>query len=106
MTNLTSPSIFVSLSCLNGYFIAPNGSSIGELLLRSNAGGAVAVWASTGETTPDVQETMGTRFYSQLGAGNMTRLGDLVVDAKSVISAGSDVRLSWVLLGDPMLKVH
>jgi hypothetical protein len=106
MTNLTSPSIFVSLSCLNGYFISPNGSSIGELLLRSNVGGAVAVWASTGETTPDVQETMGTRFYSQLGAGNMTRLGDLVVDAKSVISAGSDVRLSWVLLGDPMLKVH
>jgi hypothetical protein len=36
----------------------------------------------------------------------MQRLGDLVLDAKSVVSGGSDVRLSWTLLGDPMLKVH
>jgi hypothetical protein len=49
---------------------------------------------------------MGVRFYNQVGAGQLTRLGDLVVDAKSVLIAGRDVRLSWVLIGDPMLKMR
>lgn len=102
-------SIFTMLTCLNGYFISPNqtasGDSLSETLLTSQKG-AVASWASSGLTTPDVQEVMATRFYQQLGAGNLTRLGDLVKDAKTEISYGRDVRLSWVLLGDPMLKVR
>jgi hypothetical protein len=49
---------------------------------------------------------MGNRFYSQIAAGNITRIGDLVRDAKSVIPANADVRYSWVLLGDPTLKVR
>jgi hypothetical protein len=70
---------------------------MGEVLLKSNNGGAVSVWASTGLTTPDVQEVMATRFYTQMSAGNITRLGDLIKDAKSVINGGRDVRLSWAL---------
>ena len=66
---------------------------------------AVSAWSSSGLTTPDIQEVMATRFYKQIGAGNITRLGDLINDAKTVISGGRDVKLSWVLLGDPMLKM-
>jgi hypothetical protein len=106
ISNAPNRSIFTMLTCLNGYFINPKGVSIAERLLTAPNGGAVSVWASTGLTTNDVQEVMGTRFYSQLGAGNIKRLGDLVLDAKSVIIQGIDVRLSWALLGDPMLKVH
>ena len=98
--------IFTMLTCLNGYFISPSGSSLSEALLFSTNGGAVATWASTGLTTPDVQEGMGQRFYQQIGLGNIPRLGDLVKDAKTAIPGGTDVRLSWVLLGDPMLKVR
>ncbi|MGI8495282.1 MAG: C25 family cysteine peptidase [Pyrinomonadaceae bacterium] len=102
-------SIFTMLTCLNGYFISPYqdtaSQSLSEALLASDKG-AVASWASSGLTTPDVQEVMATRFYQQLGsAGNTMRLGDLVKDAKTEISYGRDVRLSWVLLGDPTLKV-
>lgn len=105
LTNAANLSVFTLLTCLNGYFIQPNSDSMSEVLLKSNNGGAIAVWASTGLTTPDVQEIMAARFYSQITAGNMTRLGDLIKDAKSVVSGGRDVRMSWALLGDPMLKM-
>lgn len=104
LTN-TSTSIFTMLTCLNGYFIQPN-DTLGEVLLKNPNGGAVSAWASTGLTTPDVQEVMALRFYNQVALGNITRLGDLVKDAKSTINFGRDVRLSWVLLGDPTLKVR
>lgn len=107
--NNTNQSIFVMLTCLNGYFINPASESLSELLLRAQNNnlntGAVAVWSSTGLTTPDVQEVMATRFYGQLSNSNMTRIGDLIKDAKSTVVGGRDVRLSWALLGDPMLKV-
>ena len=105
INNSFNLSIFTMLTCLNGYFIVPTSESLGELLLQSDKGGAVSAWASSGLTTPDIQEIMATRFYSQLGSGNMTRLGDLIKDAKTTIPGGRDVRLSWVLLGDPTLKV-
>jgi hypothetical protein len=105
LTNAGNLSVFTMLSCLNGYFIDPEEDSLSELLLKTNNGGAVAAWSSSGLTTPDVQEIMATRFYSQISAGNITRLGDLINDAKTVISGGRDVKLSWTLLGDPMLKM-
>jgi hypothetical protein len=49
---------------------------------------------------------MAVRFYHQIGVGTVQRLGDLILDAKSVLPGNSDVRLSWALLGDPLLKVH
>lgn len=97
-------SIFTMLTCLNGYFIQPT-DSMSEILLKNPNGGAAATWSSTGLTTPDIQEVMATRFYNQIAAGNITRLGDLINDAKTTINFGRDVRLSWVLLGDPALKV-
>jgi len=108
LSNGNNLSVFTLLTCLNGYFVQPaiGFESLAEVLLKAQNGGAAAVWASTGETTPDIQEIMATRFYQQLALGNIKRLGDLVNDAKTVVNAGRDVRLSWVLLGDPMLKVR
>lgn len=105
LTNANYPSLMVSLSCLNGYFMTTF-DSFAEAMTNAGNGGAVMVWASTGETTPDVQEIMGTRFYTKLGDGSIPRIGDLINDAKAVVPAGADVRLSWALLGDPMLKVR
>jgi hypothetical protein len=124
LTNTAAPSIFVSLSCLNAFFTEPrlSDTSLGELLLSltsgaltvnngsNTAGGAVAVWASTGETTPDVQQIMGVQFYKQVNLGTLPgkadpRLGDFIIDAKAAITFGQDVRYSWALLGDPMLKL-
>jgi len=105
LTNINGLSIYTMLTCLNGYF-AGNNVSMAEALLNSTSGGAVASWASSASTTPDVQEVMGRRFYNQIGVGTITRLGDLIIDAKTVVPGGRAVRDSWVLLGDPMLKVR
>ena len=106
INNVGHESIFLTLTCLNGYFLLPDADSLSEVLLNATNGGAVVVWSSTGETTPDVQEEMGQRFYSQLGtSATMHRMGDFMLDAKSVIPGGPDVRLSFTLLGDPMLKI-
>lgn len=106
LTNATNQSIFTMLTCLNGYFINPNADCLAEKLLKAQNGGAVAAWASSGKTTPDIQMVMGNRFFSQLAAGNITRMGDLIRDAKTMIPGGTDVRYSWVLIGDPMLKIR
>ncbi|HMQ03469.1 MAG TPA: C25 family cysteine peptidase [Pyrinomonadaceae bacterium] len=106
LTNASNQSLFTMLTCLNGYFLHPVNKSLAENLVDSTTGGAVASWASTGETTPDIQEVMATRFFQRLGQGQIQRLGDLVNDAKTVIPGGTDVRLSWALLGDPVLKVR
>ncbi len=105
---VNSPSIFTMLTCYNGHFIRPEAfaDSLSERLLNSTVGGSVVSWASTTATTPDVQQVMAERFYSQLAIGNLTRIGDLIRDAKQVIPNNSDVRNSWVLLGDPMLKTR
>jgi len=106
LTNTTNQSLFIMLTCLNGYFLRPINDSLSEGLLKSDSGGAVATWASTGLTTPDIQLIMGQRFYRQLSDGQIPRMGDLIKDAKNVLPPNADVRLSWVLLGDPMLKVR
>jgi hypothetical protein len=106
LTNGNNLSIFTMLTCLNGYFISPTSESLSEALMKAPSGGTAAVWTSTGKTTPDVQEVMALRFYGQITAGNMTRIGDLIRDAKTVVIGGRDVRLSWVLLGDPTLKIR
>lgn len=106
LTNANNQSIFTMLTCLNGYFLHANFVSLAENLVNSTNGGAVAAWASTGETTPDVQEIMATRFFIRISGGSIERLGDLINDAKTTIPSGVDVRLSWALIGDPMLKVR
>lgn len=106
LSNIDNLSVFTMLTCLNGYFVDPSGQGLSESLFNSNAGGAVATWSSTGETTPDVQEVLARRFYNQLGSNpSLSRIGNLVMDAKTVIAASRDVRLSWHLLGDPALKL-
>lgn len=106
MMNGTNYSIFTLLTCLNGYFIAPEYDSIAELFLKAPNGGAVAAWASSGKTTPDVQEILARRFYQKISGGTIPRMGDLVRDAKLGVISGRDVRLSWTLLGDPTLKAR
>jgi hypothetical protein len=106
LTNHNTESIATMLTCLNGYFIFPAGNGLAERLLFATNGGAVVTWASTGLTSPDVQEVMARRYFKKTGEGTIPRVGNLVKDAKTVILGGNDVKRSWALLGDPMLKVR
>ncbi|MBK7708999.1 MAG: hypothetical protein IPJ30_25435 [Acidobacteria bacterium] len=106
LTNQNNLTIFTLLTCLNGYFTAPGFDSFAETAIRAPNGGAVVAWASSGKTTPDIQEIMATRFYDKIGGGTIPRVGDLVKDAKQSLVGGRDVRLSWTLFGDPAMRVR
>jgi hypothetical protein len=104
LSNESHLPVFVMMSCLNGYFANTGTDALAESLMKAR-GGAVAVWASSGMTLPDQQATMNQEFYRQLftGPGGPV-LGEAARRAKSVVSE-SDVRRSWILFGDPSMKL-
>lgn len=103
------PAVYTMLTCLNGAFHYLRNESFGEFLTKANNRGAVAAWASTGLTLANIQEPMAVHFYGKIADGDMPRLGDMIRDSKAVLgeeAGGTDVRRSWALIGDPMLKVR
>jgi hypothetical protein len=98
-------SLFVMMTCLNGYFIDPQRPGLAEALLRAPYGGAFAVWASSGLTEPSDQIRANEELFRQLAATSSPRLGDAMVRAKSVIR-DLDVRRTWILFGDPLTRLR
>jgi hypothetical protein len=107
LSNDTLP-LFTLMNCLNGYFADAGQESLGEALLKAERGGAMAVWASSGLTTPNEQAVMNQEFYRQLLSkdtrGITPTLGEAVQRAKAVIG-NLDIRRTWVLLGDPTMRL-
>lgn len=103
LTNRDRLSIFIMMTCLNGYFTDPVVEALAESLLKSS-GGAVAVWASTGMTDPGGQAVMNQEMYRQMFTSGI-RLGDAALGAKSHIK-DYDLRRTWVLFGDPTTRIR
>jgi len=95
--------LFVMMTCLNGYFQDVAFDSLGESLMKDGRGGAVAVWASSGMTTPDGQALIDEEFYRQLSDGRAT-IGEAIRKAKTA-TGDPDIRRTWILLGDPSMRV-
>ena len=104
LTNQNHLSVFVMMTCLNGYSHDPALNSLAKALMKSASGGAVAVWASSGMTMPDQQALMNQEFYRQVFGRHGISLGDAIKSAKAAVS-DSDVRRSWILLGDPTMRL-
>jgi hypothetical protein len=103
LTNVESPSLFVMMTCLNGYFEDAYSDSLAEALVR-NPGGAVAVWASTGMTEPAGQNLVAVEFYRQLFNGSSPLIGDAARAAKARTD-DMDIRRTWILFGDPAMRL-
>ncbi len=97
-------SLFLMLTCLNGYFTDLSQDNLAEALVKAPNGGAPTSWASTGETTANIQETMATRFFHIVGLGTHQRLGDAIRESKQN-APDPDVPRTWALIGDPALKI-
>jgi hypothetical protein len=93
------------MTCLNGYSHDVYVDSLGESALKAPNGGAVAVWASSGFTDSQPQFAMDTEFYRQLFGAQPLRLGEAIRNAKGAIS-DPDVRRTWILLGDPTMRMR
>jgi uncharacterized repeat protein (TIGR01451 family) len=106
LTNGSKLPVVIALNCLNGYFHDVFSESLAEALLKAPNGGAVAVWASSTLTQPDQQALMGRLLYQQLFRTDVNvSLGDAVTRAK-VAATDPDVRKSWILFGDPTMKLR
>jgi hypothetical protein len=102
--NVTQPSLFIMMTCLNGYSHAPELDSLAEALMKAR-GGAVAVWASSGMTEPGGQTTINQQMYRLIFDGGSMTLGEATNKAKATVS-DIDVRRTWVLLGDPTMRLR
>lgn len=103
MTNSQKLAFFVMMTCLNGYFDDPVLDSLAESLLKAN-GGAAAVWASTAQCEPTAQEALNQELYRLLFSGTPITVGEAAARAKQVVADG-DVRRSWILFGDPAMRL-
>ncbi len=106
LSNQNRLPVFITMTCLNGYFHDPLSESLGEALLKAPNGGAVAVWASSGLSLPASQAPMNRELYRALFKSGELRLtmGEAIQRAKASIE-DLDVRKTWIFLGDPTLQM-
>jgi len=112
LSNSERLSVFITMTCLNGYFHDAAVDSLAEALLNADRGGAVAVWAPSGMTGPSSQAVMNQELYRVLfpegsPSDEPPRLGEAIMQAKAAVT-DADVRRTWILLGDPttQLQLH
>ena len=73
--------------------------------MKAERGGAVAAWASSGMRLPMEQSEINRELYRLLfGQGEALRLGEAVMRAKAK-AADRDIRRTWILLGDPAIRI-
>jgi hypothetical protein len=105
LTNGDRLSFFVLMTCLNGYAHDARLDSLAESLLKAKSGGAVAVWASSGMTVPDTQDTVNQELFRAIFGNSSLTLGEATRRAKEGI-ADNDVRQTWILFGDPTTRLR
>ncbi|HJQ27100.1 MAG TPA: C25 family cysteine peptidase, partial [Blastocatellia bacterium] len=98
-------SLFVMMTCLNGYFQDPTDDSLSESLLRAK-GGAVAVWASSGMSEPGTESLMDIEMFRRLldPTSGLT-VGEAALRAKAAVRS-LDARRTFILLGDPATRLR
>jgi len=94
----------VSMTCLNGFFQDPYSESMAETFLKAGRGGAVAVWTSSGLTDPEEQEPLNKKLIQLLFNGEGLTIGEAIMGAKQA-ATDRDVRRTWILFGDPTLRL-
>jgi uncharacterized repeat protein (TIGR01451 family)/fimbrial isopeptide formation D2 family protein len=104
LTNGDKLPFVVVMNCLNGRFNDVYTESLGEALMKNANGGAVGVWASSALTSPDQQHNVNMELYRQIFGGTSTAIGDAILKAKQA-TGDRDVRRTWILFGDPTMRL-
>jgi hypothetical protein len=105
LTNGNKLPVFLMMTCLNGFFDDVYQQSLAATVLESVNGGGVAAWASSGLLDPAPQVQMDLQLWQALLATPSPLLGDAIAKAKASIT-DLDTRRTYILFGDPMLKVR
>ena len=94
----------VAMNCLNGYYHDLFTLSLAEALLKNPNGGAIGVWASSALSGVSGQLAVNLEFNRQVFGPNPPTIGDAILRAKAA-TANGDVRRTWILFGDPTMKL-
>jgi uncharacterized repeat protein (TIGR01451 family) len=97
--------VYLLMDCLNGFFQDVYDTSLSTSLMVAPNGGAVAVWASSGFTNAPPQATMDQALLGEWKVNPSLPIGKAVLAAKIGI-VDVDVRRTWNLFGDPMMKLQ
>jgi hypothetical protein len=104
LTNGARLPVLTAMTCTINRFAVPGVPALGELLVKSGAGGAGAVWGPSGLSAHGDARLLATRFYHATDA----RLGDRLLRAIAEFrTLGGDPTLPplYILLGDPALRL-
>ena len=105
LTNGDRLPLVLMMTCLNGLYQNPVRESLAESLVRSETGGAIAVWTSSGMTSPSPQLDMSRVLFNELFGSESLRLGEAIRNAKRG-TRDLDVRRTWMLFGDPTMRIR
>src|SRR5262249_723374 len=105
LTNGNKLPLVIIMDCLNGNFVYPFADCVAEAFLKAPNGGAVASFASSGLTVPTGQHEMGNRLFELIYHGPPIAIGDATRQAKAATN-DYDVQRTWILLGDPTMKIR
>jgi len=111
LTNTENFPIMVAMTCLEGYYIDPDLSCLGEQVVRTSNGGAIASWSPTGAGIAIGHTGLYTAFYTALFDEGVIRLGEATTRAKEIFYGDGtgpylDLLDTYVLFGDPALVVN
>ncbi len=109
LTNAERLPVLTAMTCTVNRFALPGIPALGELLVKSESGGAIAVWGPSGLSTTGGARLLAERFYHAAAATGSQRLGDLLLRTMAEFKAqGGDPALARIydLLGDPALRIQ
>ncbi len=104
--NMEGLPMVITMNCLNGYFQDPVMQGLSESLLKAPQGGAVAAWGSSALTFASAQAPVNQEFYRLvfMNPGSGITIGEAAMRAKAMTD-DVDVRSSWILFGDPTMRL-
>jgi MYXO-CTERM domain-containing protein len=102
LSNAGKSSLVVAATCLNAYFQDIGREALGTALLRTPAGGAWGVWASSGITLPAQHATLSSTLLTAALDDALT-LGEATLKAKQAVQ-DADIRATFHLFGDPSAR--
>lgn len=105
LTNLDQPTFVIAASCDLGKFDDPIVTGLGEALLKSTSGGAIATFSATDIAFAFANAVLSRKVFENLftetAEGFTTPLGGAVLAAKLRQFSLSTNDLKYVLMGDP-----
>jgi uncharacterized repeat protein (TIGR01451 family) len=104
LTNGNRLPFVVAMNCLNGYFHDLFTESISEALMNNANGGAIGVWASSALSGTSGQLDVNLAFSRGVFGPTPMTVGDAAILAKQA-TANGDVRRTWILFGDPTIRL-